>query len=93
MGQKVTIDSATLMNKGLEIMEARWLFNMPLEQIDVIIHPQSIIHSMVEFYRRVLQSPAVFPRYAAAYTIRTDLAGTGSQIRNYPNLIGPKLNL
>ena len=49
MGKKVTIDSATLMNKGLEIMEAHWLFGMPLERIDVIIHPQSIIHSMVEF--------------------------------------------
>ena len=49
MGQKVTIDSATLMNKGLEIMEAHWLFGVPLERIEVIIHPQSIIHSMVEF--------------------------------------------
>jgi len=49
MGKKVTIDSATLMNKGLEIIEAHWLFDMPIEQIDVIIHPQSIIHSMVEF--------------------------------------------
>ena len=49
MGKKVTIDSATLMNKGLEIMEAHWLFGVPLENIDVIIHPQSIIHSMVEF--------------------------------------------
>ncbi|MBS7530446.1 1-deoxy-D-xylulose-5-phosphate reductoisomerase [Hazenella sp. IB182353] len=50
MGAKVTIDSATLMNKGLEVMEAHWLFNMPYEQIDVMIHPQSIIHSMVEFH-------------------------------------------
>jgi len=49
MGKKVTIDSATLMNKGLEIIEAHWLFNMPLENISVLIHPQSIIHSMVEF--------------------------------------------
>ena len=49
MGKKVTIDSATLMNKGLEIMEAHWLFGLPLERIEVIIHPQSIIHSMVEF--------------------------------------------
>ncbi|NQT27406.1 1-deoxy-D-xylulose-5-phosphate reductoisomerase [candidate division KSB1 bacterium] len=49
MGQKVTIDSATLMNKGLEIIEARWLFNVQPEQIDVVIHPQSFIHSMVEF--------------------------------------------
>ncbi len=49
MGRKITIDSATLMNKGLEVIEAFWLFNMPLEKIGVIIHPQSIIHSMVEF--------------------------------------------
>ena len=49
MGQKITIDSATLMNKGLEVIEAFWLFGLPLEKIGVIIHPQSIIHSMVEF--------------------------------------------
>jgi 1-deoxy-D-xylulose-5-phosphate reductoisomerase len=49
MGQKITIDSATLMNKALEIIEARWLFDLKVEQIDVVIHPQSIIHSMVEF--------------------------------------------
>jgi len=49
MGPKVTIDSSTLMNKGLEVIEAHWLFNVPLEKIDVVIHPQSIIHSMVEF--------------------------------------------
>lgn len=49
MGPKVTIDSSTLMNKGLEVIEAYWLFNQPLEKIDVVIHPQSIIHSLVEF--------------------------------------------
>ncbi len=49
MGNKVTIDSATLMNKGLEVIEAHWLFGLPVEKIDVLIHPQSIIHSMVEF--------------------------------------------
>jgi len=49
MGPKITIDCATLMNKALEIVEAHWLFNMPAEKIDVVIHPQSIIHSMVEF--------------------------------------------
>jgi len=49
MGQKITIDSATLMNKALEIIEAKWLFDLKVEQIDVVIHPQSIIHSMVEF--------------------------------------------
>ena len=61
MGKKVTIDSATLMNKGLEIMEARWLFNMPLEQIDVIIHPQSIIHSMVEFVDGSFKAQMSYP--------------------------------
>jgi 1-deoxy-D-xylulose-5-phosphate reductoisomerase len=50
MGAKITIDSATLMNKGLEIIEAHWLFDMPVENISVVIHPQSIIHSMIEFY-------------------------------------------
>jgi len=49
MGAKITIDSATLMNKGLEIIEAHWLFDMPVENISVVIHPQSIIHSMIEF--------------------------------------------
>ncbi|PSL30036.1 1-deoxy-D-xylulose-5-phosphate reductoisomerase [Chitinophaga ginsengisoli] len=49
MGAKITIDCATLMNKGLEMIEARWLFNLPPDKIEVVIHPQSIIHSMVEF--------------------------------------------
>ncbi|MBK8481260.1 MAG: 1-deoxy-D-xylulose-5-phosphate reductoisomerase [Proteobacteria bacterium] len=49
MGPKITIDSATLMNKGLEVIEAHWLFGLPAEQIDVVIHPQSVIHSMVEY--------------------------------------------
>lgn len=49
MGKKVTIDSSTLANKGLEVMEAHWLFNMPYEKIDVVVHPQSIVHSLVEF--------------------------------------------
>jgi 1-deoxy-D-xylulose-5-phosphate reductoisomerase len=49
MGRKISIDSATLMNKGLEVMEARWLFDVSAERIDVLVHPQSIVHSMVEF--------------------------------------------
>ena len=48
MGRKITIDSATLMNKGLEVIEAHWLFDLPGDRIDVVIHPQSIVHSMVE---------------------------------------------
>ncbi len=50
MGPKITIDSATLMNKGLEVIEARWLFDMPPEGVDVVVHPQSIVHSLVEFH-------------------------------------------
>ncbi len=49
MGKKITVDSATLMNKGLEVIEAKWLFNVELEQIQVLVHPQSIVHSMVEY--------------------------------------------
>jgi 1-deoxy-D-xylulose-5-phosphate reductoisomerase len=49
MGQKITIDSATLFNKGLEMIEARWLFDVPMSQVQVVVHPQSIVHSMVEF--------------------------------------------
>lgn len=52
MGGKITIDSATLMNKGLEVIEAHWLFNMPYDAIDVVVHPEQIIHSMVEFNDR-----------------------------------------
>ncbi len=50
MGKKVTIDSSTLMNKALELIEAHWLFNMPVDKIEVVVHPQSVIHSMVEFF-------------------------------------------
>jgi len=49
MGPKITVDSATLFNKGLEMIEARWLFNVPMEQVQVVVHPQSIVHSLVEF--------------------------------------------
>jgi len=49
MGDKITVDSATLVNKGLEVIEAHWLFEMPYEKIDVVIHPQSVVHSLVEF--------------------------------------------
>ena len=49
MGRKVTIDSASLMNKGLEVIEARWLFDIPAERIQVLVHPQSVVHSMVQY--------------------------------------------
>ena len=49
MGAKITIDSATMMNKGFEVIEARWLFGVPAERIEVLVHPQSIVHSAVEY--------------------------------------------
>ena len=52
MGRKISIDSATLMNKGLEVIEARWLFDVPAERVDVVVHPQSIVHSLVEYCDR-----------------------------------------
>ena len=91
MGQKVTVDSATLMNKGLEIVEAHWLFDMPVQQIDVVIHPESIVHSMVEFADGSLVAQLSLPdmrfaiQYALAYPERLagglpvlDLAEMGS---------------
>ena len=48
-GEENTIDSATMMNKGLEVIEARWLFDVPADKIEILVHPQSIVHSMVEF--------------------------------------------
>lgn len=76
MGSKITIDSASMMNKGLEVIEARWLFNVVPERIDVVVHPQSIIHSMVEFVdgtiKAVLSTPDMkLPiQYALAYPDR-----------------------
>ncbi len=76
MGKKVTIDSATLMNKGLEVIEARWLFDMSLDSIQVIIHPQSIIHSMVEFIDGSVKAQMSYPdmrlpiQYALSYPER-----------------------
>ncbi len=61
MGKKITIDSATLMNKGLEIIEAKWLFGMPLSKIDVIVHPQSIVHSFVEFVDGSIKAQLAMP--------------------------------
>ena len=76
MGQKVTIDSATLMNKGLEVIEAHWLFHMPVEGISVLVHPQSIIHSMVEFVDGSIKAQLSYPdmrlpiQYALSYPER-----------------------
>lgn len=76
MGAKITVDSATMMNKGLEVIEAHWLFRMPAEKINVIIHPQSIIHSMVEFIDGSIKSQMGLPdmklpiQYALTYPDR-----------------------
>lgn len=76
MGNKITIDSATLMNKGLEVIEAKWLFNVPLEKIKVVVHPQSIIHSMVEFHDGSIKAQLGIPdmkipiQYALTYPER-----------------------
>ena len=64
MGQKITIDSATLMNKGLEVIEAKWLFDLSVDQIDVVVHPQSIIHSMVEYNDRAVIAQLGLPDMA-----------------------------
>jgi 1-deoxy-D-xylulose-5-phosphate reductoisomerase len=78
MGRKVTVDSATLMNKGLEIIEARWLFNMPVAGITVLVHPQSIVHSMVEFTDGSVKAQLGCPdmrlpiQYALTYPDRLD---------------------
>ena len=86
MGNKISIDSATMMNKGLEIIEAYWLFDIPVESIDVVIHPQSIIHSMVEFndgsvkaqlglpdMKIPIQYALTYPRHARTAWERLDL--------------------
>lgn len=79
MGSKVTIDSASMMNKGLEIMEAAWLFNIPVEKIEVVVHPQSIIHSMVQFTDGSIKAQLGYPdmrvpiQYALSYPNRIDL--------------------
>ena len=79
MCSKVTIDSASMMNKGLEIMEAAWLFGFPVDQIEVVVHPQSIIHSMVQFSDGSIKAQLGYPdmrvpiQYALSYPNRIDL--------------------
>jgi 1-deoxy-D-xylulose-5-phosphate reductoisomerase len=79
MGAKITIDSATMMNKALEVIEARWLYDLPGERIDVLIHPQSIVHSMVEFQDRSIKAQLGLPdmripiQYALSYPEHLDL--------------------
>ena len=90
MGQKVTIDSATLMNKGLEVIEARWLFDVPFERIRVLIHPTSVVHSLVQFVdgsvkaqlgitdmRLPIQYALSYPERWPSETLRVDVARLG----------------
>ncbi|OKL37107.1 1-deoxy-D-xylulose-5-phosphate reductoisomerase [Domibacillus mangrovi] len=82
MGAKITVDSATMMNKGLEVIEAHWLFNLPYDQIDVILHRESIIHSMVEFHDRSVMAQLGSPdmrvpiQYALTWPDRFPLPDT-----------------
>jgi len=92
MGAKITIDSATLMNKGLEMIEARWLFGLTPEQIEVVIHPQSIIHSMVQFSDGCLKAQMGLHdmklpiQYALGYPERLSNDFPRFSFRNYPSL-------
>lgn len=92
MGAKITIDSATLMNKGLEMIEAKWLFNLQPEQIQVVVHPQSIIHSMVQFEDGSVKAQMGLPdmklpiQYAMAFPQRLKNDFPRLDFRKYPTL-------
>lgn len=92
MGAKITIDSASLMNKGLEVIEAKWLFNLKPEQIDVIVHPQSIVHSIVQFEDGSMKAQLGLPdmklpiQYAFSYPLRVQNAFKRFDFFNYPQL-------
>ncbi len=85
MGPKITVDSATMMNKALEVIEARWLFDMPVERIEVLVHPESIVHSLVEFVDGSVVAQLGLPdmclpiQYALTYPAR--VAGIAKQLR------------
>lgn len=92
MGAKITIDSATLMNKGLEVIEAKWLFDLKPEQIDVIVHPQSIVHSIVQFEDGSMKAQMGLPdmklpiQYALAYPNRIANKFERFNFMDYPSL-------
>jgi 1-deoxy-D-xylulose-5-phosphate reductoisomerase len=92
MGRKISIDSATLMNKGLEVIEARWLFDVPVDTIEVVIHPQSIVHSLVEFHDGAVVAQLGIPdmripiAYALSYPCRLPLALKPLQLSQCGNL-------
>ncbi|MCE6989209.1 1-deoxy-D-xylulose-5-phosphate reductoisomerase [Dyadobacter sp. CY323] len=99
MGAKITIDSATLMNKGLEVIEAKWLFDLQASQIDVIVHPQSIIHSMVQFEDGSVKAQMGLPdmklpiQYALHYPFRLKSAFPRLNFTDYPCLTFEKPDL
>ena len=92
MGAKITIDSASLMNKGLEVIEAKWLFGLKSEQIDVVVHPQSIIHSIVQFTDGSMKAQMGLPdmklpiQYALAYPQRIVSDFPRFDFMDYPSL-------
>jgi 1-deoxy-D-xylulose-5-phosphate reductoisomerase len=92
MGAKITIDSATLMNKGLEMIEARWIFGLTPDQIDVVVHPQSIIHSIVQFEDGSMKAQMGLPdmklpiQYALGYPKRLKSSFPRFDFINYPSL-------
>lgn len=92
MGAKITIDSASMMNKGLEVIEAKWLFGLNAEQIDVILHPQSIVHSIVQFEDGSMKAQMGLPdmklpiQYALAYPQRIKSDFKRFNFLNYPSL-------
>ena len=92
MGAKITIDSASLMNKGLEVIEAKWLFNVDQSQIDVVVHPQSIIHSMVQFEDSSIKAQMGLPdmrvpiMFALSYPDRLQSDFPRFDFLDYPNL-------
>ncbi len=92
MGPKITIDSATLMNKGLEVIEARWLFGCQPDQIEVVVHPQSIIHSMVQFVDGSIKAQMGLPdmrlpiQYAFTYPGQAEIRLKRFSFTEYPEL-------
>ena len=92
MGAKVTIDSASMMNKGFEMIEARWLFNCPPEKIEILVHPQSIVHSMVEFVEGSVKAQLGVPdmhlpiRYALGYPKRLITEAPPLQLSQFATL-------
>lgn len=92
MGAKITIDSASLMNKGLEVIEAKWLFNLSVDQIEVVVHPQSIIHSLVQFQDGSLKGQLGIPdmklpiQYALSYPERLQNSFARFNFMDYPTL-------